>query len=102
MKNIDLIKDLEEISLNNPQRVLKISGYLLKDTQKEYLELIIYRGFSSSTTHPIEIDPEKNVIDEKMFFTHSELYVAPLSEYSKGLLEENKEVKYFLNQNSWE
>ena len=63
MKEIDLIKNLEKISSEIPNRILKIQGYILKKNHKEQLEIIIFKGFSSSTTHPIEIDLEKKVIE---------------------------------------
>ena len=59
MAEIDLIKNLEKISSEIPTRILKIQGYILKENHKEQLEIIIFKGFSSSTTHPIEIDLEK-------------------------------------------
>ena len=62
MAEINLINNLEKISSRIPNRILKIEGYLLKGNQKELLEIIIFKGFSSSTTHPIEIDLEKKVI----------------------------------------
>ena len=52
MAEIDLIKNLENISLMLPNRLLKLQGYLLRKDSKEFLEIIIYKGFSrSKTTH---------------------------------------------------
>ncbi len=59
MAEIDLITNLEKISSTIPNRILKLEGFTLQDDQKEPLEIIIFKGFSSSTTHPIEIDLEK-------------------------------------------
>ena len=59
MADIDLLNNLEKISSLIPNRVLKVDGYILKENLKEQLEIIIFKGFSSSTTHPIEIDLEK-------------------------------------------
>ena len=56
MEKIDLINSLEKISSEIPDRILKLKGFILKENQKEQLEIIIFRGYSSSTTHPIEID----------------------------------------------
>ena len=42
-----------------PNRILKLEGYIFKDNQKEKLEIIIFKGFGSSTTHSIQIDSEK-------------------------------------------
>ena len=56
MAKIDLINSLERISSEIPDRILKLEGFILKENQKEQLEIIIFRGFSNSTTHPIEIN----------------------------------------------
>ena len=61
MKGFNLINNLEKISSNIPNRVLKLEGFILKENHKENLEIIIFKGFSSSTTHPIEIDLEKKL-----------------------------------------
>ena len=53
MAKIDLINSLEKISSSIPNRILKVEGYILKENEKEHLEIIIFKGFSSSTTHPI-------------------------------------------------
>ena len=78
MEKIDLINNLEKISSNIPNRILKIQGYILKENHKEQLEIIIFKGFSSSTTHPIEIDLEKKVIEFSYILTNFKLYKAPL------------------------
>ena len=59
MAEIDLINNLEEISSSIPNRILKVEGFILKEIHNEKLEIIIFKGFSSSTTHQIEIDLEK-------------------------------------------
>ena len=59
MEEINLINNLEKISSKIPNRILKIQGFILRNNIKEELEIIIFKGFSSSTTHPIEIDLEK-------------------------------------------
>ena len=101
MAEIDLIKNLEHISFMIPNRLLKLQGYLLRDYSKEFLEIIIYRGFSSSTTHQIEIDSEKKVIRFDHFFTKFTLYVAPLTKGSEVIIRENTNALFFLNQRNW-
>ena len=78
MAKIDLINSLEQISSEIPDRILKLEGYILKENQKEQLEIIIFKGFSSSTTHPIEIDLEKKFIEFSYILTNFKLYKAPL------------------------
>ena len=79
MEKLDLIKCLEKISSHFPNRILKIEGFVSIENQKETLEIIIFKGFSSSTTHPIEIDLEKNVIEFDHCFTNFRLNEAPLT-----------------------
>ena len=78
MAEIDLIKNLEKISSEMPNRILKLEGHILKDNHKEQLEILIFKGFSSSTTHPIEIDLEKKVIEFRYSITNFKLYKSPL------------------------
>ena len=78
MAETDLIRNLEKISSEIPNRILKIQGYILKENLKEQLEIIIFKGFSSSTTHPIEIDLEKKIINFDFILTNFKLYDAPL------------------------
>ena len=103
MADIDLIKNLEKISLMIPNRLLKLQGYLLReDNSKEFLEVIIYKGFSSSTTHQIEIDSEKKVLDfDDYSFTRYLLYRAPITKGSEQLVRENENSRFFLNYKNW-
>ena len=101
MADIDLLKNLEKISSLTPNRVLKAEGYILKESQKEQLEIIIFKGFSSSTTHPIEIDLEKKVIESNYIITNFKLYKAPLKETKNNFIRENQNSVFFLNQKNW-
>ena len=97
MIKIDLINSLEKISSEIPDRILKLEGFI----QKEQLEIIIFRGFSSSTTHPIEIDSEKKVIALNYTITNFKLYRAPLTETEENFIRENQNSVFFLNQKNW-
>ena len=101
MAEIDLLKNLEKISSFIPNRVLKVEGFLLKENFKEELEIIIFKGFSSSTTHPIEIDLDKKVIDFKYIITNFKLFKAPLKETKDNLIRENQNSVFFLNHKNW-
>ena len=101
MAKIDLINSLEKISSEIPDRILKLEGFILKENQKEQLEIIIFRGFSSSTTHPIEIDSEKKVIALTYKITNFKLYKAPLTETEENFIRENQNSVFFLNQKNW-
>ena len=101
MIEINLINNLEKISSEIPQRILKLEGFILKENHKEKLEIIIFKGFSSSTTHPIEIDLEKKVIDFTYIFTNFKLYKAPLTETEDNFIREDQNSVFFLNQKNW-
>ncbi len=102
MEEIDLIINLEKISFMIPNRLLKLQGYLLRENNsKEFLEVIIYKGFSSSTTHQIEINSEKKIIEFDYYFTKSTLYRAPLTKGAEKIIRENENSHFFLNQRNW-
>ena len=101
MADFDLLINLEKISSFIPSRVLKVEGLVLKENQKEHLEIIIFKGFSSSTTHPIEIDLEKKIIGYRFVLSNFKLYKAPLTETEDNFIRENKNSAFFLNQTNW-
>jgi len=101
MAEIDFLNNLEKISSVIPNRILKLEGYLLRGNQKEELEIIIFKGFSSSTTHPIEIDLEKKVLEFRYTITNFKLFEAPLKETEDNFIRENKNSLFFLNKKNW-
>ncbi len=101
MEEIDLIYCLERISSKIPNRILKLTGYILKKNQKEQLEIIIFKGFSSSTTHPTEMDLEKKFLEFNFAITNCKLYQSPLGETEDNLIRENQKVLFFLDENNW-
>ena len=101
MAEINLLNNLEKISSVIPNRILKVEGYILKGNQKENLEIIIFKGFSSSTTHPIEIDLEKKVIGFNYLLTNFKLFEAPLTQNNNNFIRENRNSEFFMNQKNW-
>ena len=101
MTEIDLINNLEKISSDIPNRILKLEGFILKENQTEKLEILIFRGYSSSTTHPIEIDLEKKFIAFKYILTNFKLYRAPLTENEDHFIREDQNSVFFLNEKNW-
>ena len=101
MEEIDLINNLEKISSKISNRILKLEGFILKENHKEELEILIFKGFSSSTTHPIEIDLEKKVIAFTYILKNFKLYKAPLTETEDNFIRENQNSVFFLNQKNW-
>ncbi len=101
MSEIDFINNLEKISSFIPNRILKLEGFIRKENHQEQLEILIFKGFSSSTTHPIEIDLEKKVITFSYIITNFKLYKAPLTETEDNFLRENQNLVFFLDQKNW-
>ena len=101
MATIDLINSLEKLSSEIPDRILKLEGFILKEKQKEKLEILVFRGYSSSTTHPIEIDSDKKVIALNYIIKNFKLYKAPLIETEENFIRENQNSVFFLNQKNW-
>ena len=101
MAKIDLINSLEKISSEIPDRILKLEGFILTENQKEQLEILIFRGYSSSTTHPTEINSEKKVIALTYIITNLKLYKAPLTQTEENFIRENQNSVFFLNQKNW-
>ena len=99
MEEINLINSLERISSKIPDRILKLEGYILKN--HEELEIIIFKGFSSSTTHPIEMDVEKTFLEFDYKITNFKLYHSPLTEAKDNFIRENQNSLFFLNQKNW-
>ena len=101
MEGIDLINYLERISSKIPNRILKLEGYIPKKNHKEQLQIVIFKGFSSSTTHPIEFDLEKKVIEFDFTPTNFKLYKSPLKETEHNFIRESQNSLFFLDQKNW-
>ena len=101
MAKIDLINSFEKISSEIPDRILKPKGFIQKENKKEKLEILIFRGYSSSTTHQIEIDLDKKFIGFSYILTNFKLYKAPLIETEENFIRENQNSVFFLNQKNW-
>jgi len=101
MMETNLINRLEKISFRIPSRILKLKGYVLKKNHNEELEIIIFKGISSSTTHRIEMDLEKKVLDLDYVVTNVKLYKSPLTDKQDNFIRENKNSAFFLNEKNW-
>ncbi len=69
-----LIQALEERTRQHPDRVVRLQGVI----EDQLFELLIFRGFSSSTTHPTAFDPDASVLPEGTSLTQAELLQGPL------------------------
>ena len=101
MTDIDLLNNLEKISSEIPNRILKLEGFIVKENHKEQLEILIFKGFSSSTTHPIEIDLEKKIIEFTSVLKNFKLYKSPLTETEDNFIRENQNSVFFCNKENW-
>jgi hypothetical protein len=86
-----LLAALEEISRGRPDRVLRLRGQLAVDADgmpvatspggaeaMDPFELLIFRGFSSSITHPTAFDPDRPALPEGARIEMAELLAGPL------------------------
>ena len=97
MTDLALVKALEERTRLHPQWVVRLRG-LVGDVP---FELVIYRGFSSSTTHPTAFDPDASVLPEGTRLDQAELLQGPLSLNQEVVLAGPMPPKDLLAQFSW-
>ncbi|MCB4428982.1 hypothetical protein FZX09_09335 [Synechococcus sp. MU1643] len=74
MNDQAVVQALEERTRVQPQRVVRLRGQV-GDVP---FELLIFRGFSSSTTHPTAFDPDASVLPEGTTLYQAELLQGPL------------------------
>ncbi|MCT0224533.1 hypothetical protein KQ310_05105 [Synechococcus sp. CS-1328] len=92
-----MLARLEEISRDRPDRVLRLRGVLGEDP----LELLVFRGFSSSTTHPTEVDPDQSVLPPGARIEAAELLVGPLRPGAEQVLVGPVPMDQFLDPGCW-
>ena len=92
-----LVRAIEERSRNHPDRVVRLRG-LVGD---EPLEVLIFRGFSSSTTHPTAFDPDTSVLPQGTRLDRADLLQGPLNPSSEILLVRGTTPVDLLAQDSW-
>ena len=92
-----LVRAIEERSRNHPDRVVRLLG-LVGD---EPLEVLIFRGFSSSTTHPTAFDPDTSVLPQGTRLDQADLLQGPLNPSSEVLLVGGMSPEDLLAQASW-
>ena len=92
-----LVHALEERTRVQPQRVVRLLGQL----GDEPFELLIFRGFSSSTTHPTAFDPDASVLPEGASLDQAELLQGPLLPSQEVVLAGPMPPNDLLAQASW-
>ena len=68
---------------------------------REPFELLIFRGFSSLTTHPTAFDPDRAALPEGAVIDGAELLAAPLDPQGGVPLAGPLPAKAFLQEGSW-
>ena len=92
-----LVQALEERTRGLPQRVVRLRGQV----RDELFELLIFRGFSSSTTHPTAFDPDASVLPEGTSLEQAELLQGPLLPSQEVVLAGPMPPNDLLAQASW-
>ena len=97
-----LLARLEELSRERPDRVLRLRGQLqLAAGPLGPYELLIFRGFSSSTTHPTDFGPDQPVLPDGAVIETAELLQAPLNPAAEQLLAGPVSPEVFLASGGW-
>jgi hypothetical protein len=105
-----LLAELESLSRSRPDRVLRLRGQLpvneagAPDAAGERLEpfeLLIFRGFSSSTTHPTAFDPDRPALPEGSVVEAAELLAGPLTPGAEEVLGVRRLAITFLDPGAW-
>lgn len=108
-----LLLELEELSRSRPDRVLRLRGTLTRQeasdpgedssagVTSEPFELLIFRGFSSLTTHPTDFDPDRPALPEGSRIDTAELLQGPLNPSEPILLAGPMAVETLLRPEAW-
>jgi hypothetical protein len=104
-----LLRELEERSRARPDRVLRLRGTLPAAdsletgavTAGEPFELLIFRGFSSLTTHPTAFDPDRPALPEGSRIETAELLQGPLDPSAPVLLAGPMAVEDLRRPEAW-
>ena len=97
MTDVELVFQLEERSRNHGDRVLRLMGVV----GMEPSELLIFRGFSSSTTPPTRFDPDVSVLPDGTVLVRAELLMGPIMPGDEHVLAGPMPPAELLTQASW-
>jgi len=97
-----LLAALEDASRGHPDRLLRLRGNLPGgEGDAEPFELLIFRGFSSLTTHRTDFDPDRAALPEGSLIQTAELLQAPLDPGNAGPLLGPLPADHFLDPRIW-
>ena len=100
----ELLSRLEAISRERPDRVLRLQGTVPSAAQADAadpFELLIYRGFSSSTTHPTAFDPDQPVLPSGVVLESGEVLRGPLNPVVEEVLSAPTAPHLLLDPQVW-
>lgn len=97
----ELLQQLEEISRSRADRVLRLRGSLPVAEAWEPFELLIFRGFSSSVSHPTDFDPDQPLLPEAARIEQAELLQGPLNPQAEQCLASTSGGEGFLDPSAW-
>jgi hypothetical protein len=98
----ELLAGLEAISRGRPDRVLRLRGSLSAAAGREPFELLIFRGFSSSVSHPTAFDPDQPALPEEALIETADLLLGPLDPAAEKVLAGSQPVSRFLEPSAWD
>jgi hypothetical protein len=98
-----LLARLEENSRARHDRVLRLTGTVPAEGGggEEPFELLIFRGFSSSVTHPTAFDPDQPALPETACLAAAELLAGPLNPSEERRLAGPVAAETFLDPGAW-
>ncbi|HJN35505.1 MAG: hypothetical protein AB8E74_01385 [Prochlorococcus sp.] len=98
-----LIQALEDLSRDRPDLLVRLSGVVALDRgRSEPLEVLIFRGFSSCTTHPTASNPDLSVLPEAASLEAAELLKAPLLSADQAALWGPVPAEELLDRGLWD
>ena len=98
----DALLALEVISRDHPDRVVRLKGSVpLHGAEPEPLELLIFRGFTSCTTHPTAFDPDRSVLPEGARIEEACLLEGPYDPVTETVLVGPVPVEQLLKAAAW-
>ena len=93
-----MLPELESISRDRPDRALRLQGQM---GDGEALEVVIFRGFSSSLTHPTAFDPDQPLLPSEARIESAVLLQAPLNPAAEQVLTGPRPAQDFLDPGLW-
>ncbi|MCP9927346.1 hypothetical protein [Cyanobium sp. CH-040] len=98
----DLLTGLEAISRGRADRVLRLRGVLPTECGgSEPFEVLIFRGFSSSVSHPTAFDPDQPLLPAAASIETAELLRGPLNPAAEERLAGPAAAHTFLDPLAW-